>query len=393
MSRRKRIGIIIYSNPDHYPPTVNAVKILSALFDLVIVARSYEKPCINYPQGVTIYRLGKPCIAAEKDNQNPVKKVLEYLSFIVLSRRLVRKAGCGLVYAYDMHGFIAGLCACFCGKRIPLIYHNHDLLEKTGGISLNNLVNWLQFRLSRYADKVVLPDLHRARYFKEKAHLSSLPDVVMNTPLYQKELPEEKLRGALALRGIGGDFRIVLYQGGIDKWRSIPEVIASMKWWPDKTALVLIGIIFDEEVRRLLLEAQDGCGPEKRIVYLDYMSHDELFNYLCGADLGLALYKPGSLIMQLYGSGGSNKIFEYLALGVPVVTSDSPFFKEILAPDYLYFADPYSPEKIGEVICLALDDTRGRKEKSIAARRAHLDGYYYEKQFSHVLEYIKRTVG
>jgi hypothetical protein len=53
-----------------------------------------------------------------------------------------------------------------------------------------------------------------------------------------------------------------------------------------------------------------------------YLPYEELFQYTVNAYLGLALYKPYNF-GQLFNCGASNKIFEYLALGVPVVTNDS----------------------------------------------------------------------
>lgn len=391
MSVKKKIALLIYSNPDHYPPTLNAVTILSRDFDVMIVSRNYEKCWVRYPQGVRVHRLGKPCTEAQKDQENPAKKILEFVTFIVLSCWYIRKNKCGFIYAYDMHAFLAGLAASICGRRIPFIYHNHDLIEKTKSATLNNVINWLQFRLSWCADRVVFPDVHRARYFKEKARLSYMPEVVMNTPLRLAQLPQGRLRQVLDSRGIGADYKIVVYQGGIDKWRSIPEVIQSIRFWPDKTVLVLAGIVYDEEQRQGLFSAIGACSQEKKIVYIGYVAHDELFGYLSGADLGLAFYKPATPIKALYGGGGSNKIFEYLALGIPVVTTDSEYFREIMSEDFLYFADPYSPEEIGTAIYKALSDDTGRAAKARAARRAHSDTYHYEKQFAPIFDYITKN--
>jgi glycosyltransferase involved in cell wall biosynthesis len=263
-------------------------------------------------------------------------------------------------------------------------------METTTTPSLNNLVNWLQFRLSWCADRVVFPDAHRAHYFNEKARLSFMPEVVMNTPLYLATLPNSTLKQMLKSKGVGEDFKIVIYQGGIDKRRSIPEVIESVRFWPDKTVLVLIGVVHDEKQRNDLFSAIRECTEEKRIVYIEYVSHDELFGYLRGADLGLAFYQPSTLLQAFYAGGGSNKIFEYLALGIPVVTTDSSYFREIMSDDFLYFANPYSPQEIGAVIYAALADDAVRAAKARAARCAHIERYHYEKQFAPILEYINQ---
>ncbi len=53
------IAVIIYANPDYYPPTINAVKILAKHNKIILVCRNWEKPREEYPENVTVYRLGR----------------------------------------------------------------------------------------------------------------------------------------------------------------------------------------------------------------------------------------------------------------------------------------------------------------------------------------------
>jgi hypothetical protein len=166
---KERIAIVIYANPDYYPPLIGMISILAKEIDLVVICRNQDKPEFSYPDNVKLLRLGKFKTCRAKEQQNGLVKIIEYLGFILSSIFFVRFYGCRLIYAYDMHGFISGMIAGYCGKKIPVIYHNLDLLLGVKGLSL--VINKLEFFLSRFADKVVFADRGRALVFKDQAKL------------------------------------------------------------------------------------------------------------------------------------------------------------------------------------------------------------------------------
>ncbi len=391
-ARRKKIAMVLYSNPDTYPSTASAIKILCEDFDLLFLSRNYELVCASYPENVRVYRVGKSITMEAANNQSAIKKVIEYTRFIFVCLWRIRRCGCRLVYAYDMHALVAAIFTSVMGKKLPVIFHSHDLYECTERFSLGSFINWLHLRLSRYAKKVVFPDMHRAQYFKNKARLKSSPEIVMNAPLRVLDLPKPRLREALAAQGVEKGAKVVFYQGGIDTWRSIPETIASMQMWPEGSVFVLAGTIYTPQEKDELFRAIEKPPGGKKIIYLGFVPHDELFEYTCAADLGLAFYKPSTQLQGFYGAGGSNKMFEYMALGVPCVTTDMKQFKELLGEDDFYFADPFSPSSIGQAIALALNDEEGRRRKSQALRQLHLERYNYETQFAPILEFIRNNV-
>ena len=389
-NRKNKIGIVIYANPDEYPPTVSAVNILSREFDIIIICRNQNKTEVSYPDNVGLYRLGKLKTSREKESQGRAIKVFEYAMFVLRAIFYLRFYGCKVIYSYDMHGFIAGFFASRLGKRIALVYHNHDLYELEGAKGSSRIVKRLELRFARFADKIVFPDANRAKLFQEEAKLKILPDIAINAPQVIKRLPFNRLKELLLSKGINEDVKVVLYQGEISESHAVLEVIKSMPVWLDNAILLLAGRIrkdFYVEVSNLA----ETLKLRKRVLIMPFISYSKIFSYTVGAYIGLAFYKAQD-INKVFNAGASNKIFEYLAMGVPTITNDSPYLRNLLESSYVYFAKPDYAEDIGRVIKVAFLDGEGYMRKRIAARNAHLDRFNYEEQFGPVIEYIRGLI-
>jgi glycosyltransferase involved in cell wall biosynthesis len=252
---------------------------------------------------------------------------------------------------------------------------------------MDYLVKYCELRFTRYADKIVFPDVNRARLFYCQAKLTELPIVAANAPLRINQLPSNRLRDILAEKGIALDTKVILYQGAINDDHSILEVIKSMALWSKYAALVLLGYV-SKDFLKDVYNITDSLKLDNRVIYLAPVPYSELFSYTAGAHLGLALYKP-TTANQKFNAGASNKIFEYLSLGIPVVTTDSPYFKQVIDSSVAYFAKPGSVEDIARAINLALSNEEEYRQKSLVARQLHLAKFNYEVQFKPVLQYIR----
>ena len=80
---KKTIGIVIYNNPDYYPPVINAIKILSKEFNPLVICRNQDKIQYHYQANVKIYRLGRWKTSDEKKQQSAITKFFEYILFVI----------------------------------------------------------------------------------------------------------------------------------------------------------------------------------------------------------------------------------------------------------------------------------------------------------------------
>ncbi len=288
-----------------------------------------------------------------------------------------------------MHGFVAGFFACRSGKRIRLIYHNHDLVElkKTKGFS--RWIKRFELLFVRYADKVVFPELNRAKIFQKDAKLASLPEIVINAPLRHITLPSpsNRLLDVLKEKDAPPESKIVLFHGSIGKSHCIFEVVKSMNIWPIDSCFVLLGYCNSDYKEKILQSAKNNRVAD-RVIFLSPVPYSKISAYICAVHVGLGLIQPININFKHY-PGASNKLFQYMAAGIPFVTNDNPEFRNLFASFGTFFADPNSPESIGKAVSMALQNKNRPNEP---ARQAHLTRYNYETQFQPVLEYIKKKI-
>ncbi|GAB3505945.1 glycosyltransferase family 4 protein [Spirosoma knui] len=83
-----------------------------------------------------------------------------------------------------------------------------------------------------------------------------------------------------------------------------------------------------------------------------YADQRDAFPYAAGATAGLALLKP----VGDYPDSYTTKLFEYMALGLPVITSDFPLYKDVIERHNCGFCvSPENPSQIADALSYLID--------------------------------------
>ncbi|RAM50376.1 MAG: glycosyltransferase [Hapalosiphonaceae cyanobacterium JJU2] len=382
---KKTIGIVIYANPDHYPPTINAVHLLSEYFDVVLIGRNQDYPHWKYPTNVKVHRLGKYTSVREREQASATTKFWEYLNFIAQASRLLKNVS--LIYAYDAFGYTASyLCRLLQGKTTPLIYHNHDLNSQL--FPLSSLSGWVQKGERKWVNQaniVVFPSQERALLFKKLTKFNGQLIIVPNFPRksYFQENPDFK-------NIISKRFQKpqILLQGTIAIKNSLLELLDALSFLDDSIELKLLGPIQEEE-KHLMDDFAARKKVTDRVKYFMPVPYNDLPSHTWVAALGVCLYKKTDINHQTMGTA-SNKIYEYAACGLPVIVSDQPNYREHLANEiWVRFADPDNPQSITSAVDDIVKDFDKYKQMCVAARQAFEEKYNYESAFSPLLCKIK----
>lgn len=130
------------------------------------------------------------------------------------------------------------------------------------------------------------------------------------------------------------------YMGGISVARGIDVLLDAFATLDGSSKLVLAGPVEDAFL--------DGkMRDTARVEYHTYLPRTEIRRLLSRCRAAAVLFKP----LPAYFEAGPNKIFEYMASGVPFVASDFPVWRRLLEPiGCAKLVDPTDPKAVAEAL-------------------------------------------
>jgi glycosyltransferase involved in cell wall biosynthesis len=144
------------------------------------------------------------------------------------------------------------------------------------------------------------------------------------------------------------------YFGAVSHLRGSIVLIEALKLLKEQgchAGLELIGPIQDAH-RREIGDLVQTYGLQ-RVNVRGYMEAHQGWEIMAGCTLGTALLAPVPNYMGSYPT----KIFEYMCLGIPVLSSDFPLYKTIVEELKCgYCIDPRSPQDVANAIRRLIDD-------------------------------------
>lgn len=199
-------------------------------------------------------------------------------------------------------------------KRCVLVYDPHELETETAGLSGRR--QWLARRvegaLIRRAETVCVVSRSIADWYVERYRIKPVW-VVRNLP-YRSE-PAPLRTGALRRAiGLAPEAQLFLYQGLLAPGRGVGMLIDAFSEMPDRH-LVFMG--YGELEGRI----REAAAQHANIHFMPAVPPSQVKDYTVDADVGIALIEN---VCLSYYMCLPNKLFEYVACGVPAVVSDFP---------------------------------------------------------------------
>ncbi len=236
------------------------------------------------------------------------------------------------------------------GGRV--VYDSHDLFLEAGANAtrpapVRRLMRSLEHRWFKDADLLIT--VNEALGEQLNRRYGEKPTAVVHNcvPVWDpSSLAGDPLR---ARAGIDSDSPVVLYHGGFTANRGLGLLMrALLEPGLDSCHLVLLGYgPMQQELERLAASEQYAG----RVHVLPAVPPDDLDAHIACADVAAMVNQPASLNEML---STPNKLFESLAAGVPIVTSDFPMRRRIVlegAHGTLgAVCDPTDPSSIADAI-------------------------------------------
>ena len=262
-----------------------------------------------------------------------------------------------VVHANDIATLITGYFAArLCGAK--LVYDTH---EYAVGVPYRKAVwAWLAATIERLlirrCDAVITVSDGIAERLQARYGLRERPTDVRNVPDLPPPGEAPHLREDLRI----GDAPLVLHQGAVAGGRGGENLIRAVSF-TESAHVLFLGAdgAYVNGLRRLAAELE----VESRTHFHPPVALDTLLSYTTQADVGVSLLQDSCENHRL---ALPNKLFEYLAAGLPVVVSDLPEMRRLVSERQVgWVTDPGDPADIARALA---DATSARGDESLENR-------------------------
>jgi glycosyltransferase involved in cell wall biosynthesis len=299
------------------------------------------------------------------------------LAYYLQGVRLVWRSAPTVVHANDYNTMWIALAAKLLrGSRV--VYDSHELWPDRNGRP--ELRAWLiasEALFLRAADATITTSPGYAEAIAKRYRVRP-PIVVRNIPERAPETAEPSPQNA--------DY-VGVYLGGLMPGRGLEEAIDALARVPS-LRLRLIGP-GGEGYRAGLAAHAASVGVGDRVGIEDPVAPARVLGALAGASFGLMLIQP---VCRSYELTLPNKLFEYAAAGVPILSSDLPVIGRVVREEGLgEVVAPGDPAQIAAGMSRLLDpDRRANLQKRViayaireswAAERRILEDVYLNLRF------------
>lgn len=159
---------------------------------------------------------------------------------------------------------------------------------------------------------------------------------------------------ARKLLGLDANAQLVVYTGGLLAWKGVEILVQAAAQMPDVDFVIVGGMDADVERIRGLV------GDLGNVQLLGFQAPDRVPLYLAAADVGVVPNRSQPAISSRYTS--PLKIFEAMAVGLPLVVSDLPSMRDIVSDGEVCFVSPDDATALAQGIRKLFGDANLRKD-------------------------------
>ena len=172
----------------------------------------------------------------------------------------------------------------------------------------------------------------------------------------------------------------VSYVGGIGKIRGISEVVEAMGQLRSSGRINLAGCFSDTSLESELR----GQAGWQRVNPLGFVDRVGVRDVLARSMAGIVTFHP----LPNHIHAQPNKMFEYMSAGIPVIASDFPLWREIIAGnDCGLLVDPLNPAAIAEAIDYLITHPKDAERMGLNGRRAVENLYNWKTESQKLIDF------
>lgn len=372
----RRALFIQVTEPGVYPPLVNAAHLMvDAGWQVTFLASPISGSKLKVPSVPGVEVVAMP------ERPSHVVSRFNYLQYCVRAVALALRIKPRVVYASDPIGALPGvLAAKASGAR--LVYHEHD--SPNSESDLNSWVRRGRRTAFFQSSLIVFPNDERARLAREQSGFDADKlRIVWNVPRLA-ELPD--------LSAKGSDPFVLYYHGSINRDRPSQIVLEAVASFNGAVRLDVAGYESPDSQGYICeLISKWNRGAIEVIRFLGEHQHSNLLKFASRCHAGLALMPLDSDNVNIkHLVGASNKAFDYMAAGLPLIVSELPKWREVFVDaGYGKSCDPRSVESVKSVLTSLRQNPQLASDIAARARLKIEKEWNYEAQFRCVLRELE----
>lgn len=385
----KNALVIVYTHIEGYPPSLNALNELAKSFKMVhVLVINNQQAEWEYPKNVSLFECGNYFHTLNIVSKKFIDKIKDFTRFLFLIKKLLKNKKTNIVISYDPISLFAyHLVSLFLSKKnTPLLwYHNHDVLElsKTKKYTIAWAAALIEKQIFDKLDFFSLPAQDRKQYFpleKLKGKYFYIPNVPAKS--FYNKFYQPKTVKVKAIK--------LIFQGTIAKGHGLEEIIKYIlpTIIADKNfELNLKGLISDDYKNELLQLAVIN-KVEKQVIFHGFGAYQDVPRIASACHIGIAIHKGTDIMNKTLGTS-SNKIYEYAAVGLPVLLFDNEHFREHLGKyEWAFFTDT-SEKSLFDCIEKIIANYEYLSQKAHEDFESHLN---FETYFTPVIEEVMQRI-
>lgn len=374
----------IYFHPEAFPPTLNAISELSECFDhITVIHRPHLHNSWKYPANVHAIASGSFITAKQQEAAPLLKKAGFYAQYVSLFLKHCRKKKPAVILVYDS----LSLYAYHLVKRLlrfehKIWYHNHDVTEPE--LLRKFSIGWFAARKEAsafdYLDLFSLPTNDRLKYFPMHRFkgryffIPNYPSRKFYLQFYSPRVLQQTVR--------------IIFQGHIGPYHGIEEIIPLLQepLMGHRLELVLKGPCPDD-YRSRVLQLADAHNTAGHLAFIGVTPYADVPATGAACHIGIGILAKNDIMNTTLGTA-SNKIYEYAAVGLPVLYYNSANFTRYLEKYAWALPTDLSSQTIRETLILIL---RTYEDLSAAAHRDFLHELNFETGFQPAKDYMMQA--
>ena len=343
--------------------------------------RIYLKECISLSTNFNVSLVIADNLGNELKNKINIfdvgKSNGRFKRLLITSKKIYNKAielNCDIYHFHDPELIPIAIKLKKTGKKVIFDIHeniaiqilNKDYIPKLLRKIISNLYRKYEKKNLKKFDALILAESSYYEYYKI---LNQKIEIVLNMP------DLDSLNNFYTNKRIKNE---IFYLGGISNNRGFDMYTKALKILKNKIPDVFMHLIgpYNED----LIKKTNLNDISRAINLYGSIPLNEALKYSIYSKVGISILKP----IGNYTKSYSTKIFEYMAIGLPVVTSNFKLYSEIIDKNNCGICvDPENPDEIAKAIEFIMNHPEKAREMGQNGRKL------IEKKYNWAMEEIK----